>query len=124
MINSEENARVLAGLVVPCIGRLVTTGDGLEPYRLLDADGGVVEPVSVFLRTPGFSCRNMPTGATTAPDGSTTRYGSHGERVSSSRPTRATTSTARSRSDSSPITAGDHNDHLAGMSPELIKLRQ
>lgn len=50
VIKSEENARDLAGLVVPCTGRLLSTGDGLEPYRLLDADGGVVEPVAVFLR--------------------------------------------------------------------------
>ncbi|MFG1646327.1 tyrosine-type recombinase/integrase [Amycolatopsis sp. NPDC049252] len=50
MINSEKNARDLASLVVPCTGRLVSTRDGTEPYRLLDADGGVVEPVAVFLR--------------------------------------------------------------------------
>ncbi|MGB9137899.1 MAG: tyrosine-type recombinase/integrase [Pseudonocardiaceae bacterium] len=50
MIKSEGNTRDLAGLVVPCTGRLLSTGDGLEPYRLLDADGGVVEPVAVFLR--------------------------------------------------------------------------
>jgi Phage integrase, N-terminal SAM-like domain len=50
VIKSEENARDLGCLVVPCTGRLLSTGDGLEPYRLLDADGGVVEPVAVFLR--------------------------------------------------------------------------
>lgn len=50
VIKSEENARDLACLMVPCTGRLLSTGDGLEPYRLLDADGGVVEPVAVFLR--------------------------------------------------------------------------
>lgn len=50
MIKSEENARDLASLVVPCAGRLVSTGDDVEPYRLLDADGAVVEPVAVFLR--------------------------------------------------------------------------
>ncbi|MHB8505953.1 MAG: tyrosine-type recombinase/integrase, partial [Acidimicrobiales bacterium] len=30
------------------VGRLVTTGDGWEPYRLLDGDGVVVEAVSAF----------------------------------------------------------------------------
>lgn len=50
MINSEENARDLASLVVPCAGRLVSTLDQVEPYRLLDADGELVEPAAVFLR--------------------------------------------------------------------------
>ncbi|MGH3449509.1 MAG: tyrosine-type recombinase/integrase [Haloechinothrix sp.] len=50
VINSEENVRDLAALLVPCVGRLASTGDGVEPYRLLDADGGVVEPAAVFLR--------------------------------------------------------------------------
>ena len=31
-------------------GRLVTTGDAVEPYRVVGPDGEVVEPVSVFLR--------------------------------------------------------------------------
>jgi integrase len=50
VINSEENARDLASLVVPRAGRLVSAGDEVEPYRLLDADGELVEPVAVFLR--------------------------------------------------------------------------
>ncbi|MEV0050654.1 hypothetical protein AB0H34_09205 [Saccharopolyspora shandongensis] len=50
MINSEENTRDLASLVVPHTGRLVTTDDDLEPYRLLDGNGEVVEPMAVFLR--------------------------------------------------------------------------
>jgi hypothetical protein len=50
VINSEENARDLASLVVPCAGRLVSTGNEPKPYRLLDADGELVEPVAVFLR--------------------------------------------------------------------------
>jgi hypothetical protein len=33
---SEENGRDLASLVVARTGRLVATGDRLEPYRLLD----------------------------------------------------------------------------------------
>jgi site-specific recombinase XerD len=31
-------------------GSLVATGEVFEPYRLLDGDGGVVEPVAVFFR--------------------------------------------------------------------------
>lgn len=50
VINSEENARDLASLVVPRAGRLVPTRDQVEPYRLLDADGELVEPAAVFLR--------------------------------------------------------------------------
>jgi hypothetical protein len=43
VITSEESARDLAGLVVPCAGRLVSTDGEVEPYRLLDADGELVE---------------------------------------------------------------------------------
>lgn len=50
MIKSENVGRDLSGLVLPCIGRLVSTGDEWEPYRLLDADGAVVDPVAVFLQ--------------------------------------------------------------------------
>lgn len=50
MIKSEEIGRELSGLVVRRTGRLVATGEEWEPYRLLDADGTTVEPVSVFLR--------------------------------------------------------------------------
>jgi site-specific recombinase XerD len=50
VINSEDNTRDLASLTVPCTGRLVATGDEVEPYRLLAADGGVVEPAALFLR--------------------------------------------------------------------------
>jgi hypothetical protein len=39
----------LAALVVPDAGRLAETGDLWEPYRLLDANGAVVEPVAAFL---------------------------------------------------------------------------
>ena len=34
----------------PAWGQLVATGDAGEPYRLVDADGAVVEPVAAFLR--------------------------------------------------------------------------
>ena len=51
MIESEEDQRRdLSGLVVSRAGRLVTTGDNREPYRVVGPDGDVVEPVSVFLR--------------------------------------------------------------------------
>ena len=51
MIESgEEKERDLSRLVVSRAGRLVTTGDAHEPYRVVGPDGGIVEPVSVFLR--------------------------------------------------------------------------
>ena len=37
-------------MVVPQVGRLVATDDPWEPYRLLDPDGLVVEPVSAWFR--------------------------------------------------------------------------
>lgn len=42
--------RDLAALVVAQVGRVVGTGDPWEPYRLVDADGVVVEPVAAYLR--------------------------------------------------------------------------
>jgi site-specific recombinase XerD len=48
--SDEEQGRDLARLVVARAGRLVTTGDAREPYRVVGPDGAVVEPVSVFLR--------------------------------------------------------------------------
>lgn len=50
MIESESVGRELSGLVLPRTGRLVSTGDQWEPFRLLDADGAVVDPVAVFLQ--------------------------------------------------------------------------
>ena len=51
MIIDESAGRDLAGLVVPRVGKLVeTVGVAGEPYRLVDAVGVVVEPVSVFFR--------------------------------------------------------------------------
>ncbi len=47
-IRSHE--RDIATLVVLRIGCVAATDDPLEPYRLLDADGGVVVPVALFLR--------------------------------------------------------------------------
>ena len=40
----------MARLVVPRRGQLASTGDLGEPYRLIDAEGAVVEPVAAFLR--------------------------------------------------------------------------
>jgi site-specific recombinase XerD len=50
VIEGEEAARDLSRLVVPAAGRLVATGDRYEPFRMVDADGLVVEPVTAFFR--------------------------------------------------------------------------
>ncbi|MFE4800330.1 tyrosine-type recombinase/integrase [Streptomyces sp. NPDC056708] len=42
--------RDLSRLAVPRLGRLVETGERYEPYRLVDGDGVVVEPVAVFFQ--------------------------------------------------------------------------
>jgi site-specific recombinase XerD len=49
MIGQDEVPRDLASLVVVAEGRLESTGDPWEPYRLLAPDGGVVGPVAVYL---------------------------------------------------------------------------
>jgi hypothetical protein len=49
VIDRRDVSRNLTHLVVLDVGRLETTGDPWEPYRLLDADGSVVEPVRAFL---------------------------------------------------------------------------
>lgn len=46
--NGEDVPRELSGLVVPQHGSLEATGDLFEPYRLVDAGGEVVVPVSAF----------------------------------------------------------------------------
>jgi hypothetical protein len=46
----QSHERDVATLVVPRIGYVAAADDPLEPYRLLDADGGVVAPVASFLR--------------------------------------------------------------------------
>ena len=50
MTEEPMQTRDVARLVVPRGGQLVPTGDPGEPYRLMDARGGVVEPVAAFLR--------------------------------------------------------------------------
>jgi hypothetical protein len=46
----EEKGRDLSRLVVSRAGRVVATGDAVEPFRVVGPGGDVVEPVSVFLR--------------------------------------------------------------------------
>ena len=48
MINDGDVPRELSGLVVPLAGSLEATGDLFLPYRLVDRDGVVVEPVAGF----------------------------------------------------------------------------
>jgi site-specific recombinase XerD len=48
MIEEADPGRDLAVLVVPQVGRLVATGNGYEPYRLVDADGVVTEAAAAF----------------------------------------------------------------------------
>ena len=50
MTEESTQTRDVARLVVPRGGQLAATGDAGEPYRLVDADGAVVEPVAAFLR--------------------------------------------------------------------------
>jgi site-specific recombinase XerD len=50
VIEDEEQARNLAGLVVPLAGALMETGDPWLPFRLLDPAGEPVEPVSTYFR--------------------------------------------------------------------------
>ena len=51
-MDSEQYGRVgdLALMVVPRVGRLVGTGEGAEPYRLVDGDGAVMEAVGAYFR--------------------------------------------------------------------------
>jgi len=48
MGDPESGARDLARLVVPDVGRLEATGDRWVPFRMLDANGVVIEPVASF----------------------------------------------------------------------------
>jgi integrase len=62
VIIGEGAGRDLAVLVVPRVGRLVEMrGVAGEPYRLVDAAGVVVEPVSVFFRELVASGRSTGT---------------------------------------------------------------
>jgi len=48
VFDDAEVSRDLAGLRVPAVGSVGATGSRWEPYRLLDAAGGPVEPVAAF----------------------------------------------------------------------------
>lgn len=50
MVEAMDMPRDLSLLVVPCRGSLENTGDLFEPYRLVDAAGGVVGSVAGYLR--------------------------------------------------------------------------
>jgi Phage integrase, N-terminal SAM-like domain len=48
VINDEDVPGDLSRLVVPLLGSLEVTGDLFAPYRLVDGNGGTVEPVAAF----------------------------------------------------------------------------
>jgi integrase len=50
VIEDDERARDLSGLVVPLAGWLQATGDPWQPYRLIDPAGEPVEAVSAYFR--------------------------------------------------------------------------
>ena len=50
MTEQGGSSRDLARLVIPATGSLAATGDPWEPFRLLDADGGVVDPAASYFR--------------------------------------------------------------------------
>ena len=61
MTEQDGSSRDLARLVVPAVGSLVATEDPWEPYRLLDADGAVVDPVASYFRDLQASGRSTAT---------------------------------------------------------------
>lgn len=61
VIEDEEQARDLAGLVVPLAGALMETGDRWLPFRLLDPAGEPVEPVSAYFRDLQAASRSAAT---------------------------------------------------------------
>ncbi|MFE5561203.1 tyrosine-type recombinase/integrase [Streptomyces sp. NPDC056544] len=50
MPERSDPERDLKSLVLPEVGQLLETGDAWEPYRLLDADDALVEPVAVYFK--------------------------------------------------------------------------
>ena len=50
MVEAADMPRDLSSLVVRCRGSLENTADPFEPYRLVDAAGGVVGAVAGYLR--------------------------------------------------------------------------
>jgi integrase len=61
VIEDDEQARDLAGLVVPLAGALEETADPWLPYRLLDPAGSVVEAVSAYFRDLQAAGRSVAT---------------------------------------------------------------
>ena len=61
MTEQDGSSRDLARLLVPAVGSLTATGDPWEPYRLLDADGVVVDPVASYFRDLQASGRSAAT---------------------------------------------------------------
>ena len=61
MISDGDAPRDLAALVVPLTGSVQDTGDVFVPWRLADAAGAVVEPVSAFLAELQASGRSEAT---------------------------------------------------------------
>ena len=61
MLGEENLDRDLVRLVVPRVGRLLETGNPVEPYRLVDGQGEVVEPVMVYFRELQAASRSAAT---------------------------------------------------------------
>ena len=61
VISDRDAPRDLAALVVPLTGSVQDTGDVFVPWRLADAAGAVVEPVSAFLAELQASGRSEAT---------------------------------------------------------------
>ncbi|MGH3124009.1 MAG: hypothetical protein ACRDND_23740, partial [Streptosporangiaceae bacterium] len=59
--SDEDAPRDIAALVIPLTGSVQGTGDVFVPYRLCDAAGAVVEPVSAFLAELQASGRSEAT---------------------------------------------------------------
>jgi site-specific recombinase XerD len=61
VINEGDVPRELSELVVPLTGSLEATGDLFLPYRLVDGDGVVVEPVTAFFAELAACGRSVAT---------------------------------------------------------------
>jgi len=61
VISDGDAPRDLAALMVPLTGSVQDTGDVFVPWRLADAAGAVVEPVSAFLAELQASGRSEAT---------------------------------------------------------------
>ena len=68
MISQEDAPRDLAALAVPRAGRLLETGDPWEPYRLVDASGCAVVPVTAYLQDLQAAGRSAATQRSYAMD--------------------------------------------------------